>query len=80
MKIRCVVSCRRFDGVPDFYFCIVECTPTQFYAGDHYDAAQAKAREEGYEDCQVVYDQNDGPNWLFDHFVWESASTVKVGN
>jgi hypothetical protein len=70
MEIKCVVACRNASGESDFYFCKVECSE------DHYELAEDSAREEGYEGPMVVFDENDGPDFLFDHFVWESASVV----
>lgn len=75
MKIKCVVACRNAEGVSDFYFCIVECNQEEYDVGKHYDIAENAALENGYEGPFVTYDENDGPNWLFDHFVWKSATT-----
>ncbi|NDD54932.1 hypothetical protein EBZ39_13890 [bacterium] len=76
MTVRCVVACRNAEGTPDFYFCRVECTEKQYDVGMHYDVAEEQARDEGYEGPMVVYDENDGPEFLFEHFTWESASVV----
>jgi len=76
MEIKCVVACRNAEGASDFYFCKVECSEEQYDVGDHYELAEDWAREEGYEGPMVVFDENDGPDFLFDHFVWESASVV----
>ena len=74
MIINCVVACRNCEGVPDFFFCKAECSQEEYDVGKHYDIAEDAAREEGYEGSFVVYDENDGPDWLFDNFVWKSAS------
>jgi hypothetical protein len=76
MEIKCVVACRNASGESDFYFCKVECSEEQYDVGDHYELAEDSAREEGYEGPMVVFDENDGPDFLFDHFVWESESVV----
>lgn len=76
MEIKCVVACRNASGESDFYFCKVECSEEQYDVGDHYELAEDSAREEGYEGPMVAFDENDGPDFLFDHFVWESASVV----
>lgn len=76
MDIKCVVACRNADGASDFYFCVVRCKQAQYDVGDHYNMAENQAWDEGYEGPMVVFDENDGPNFLFDHFVWESATTV----
>jgi hypothetical protein len=77
MRTKCVVACTNAEGCPDFYFCTVECSGSDYDAGRHYDAARKSARDEGYEGEMVVFDENDGPDFLFNHFVWESATTVK---
>jgi hypothetical protein len=74
MEIKCVVACRNASGESDFFFCKVECSQNQYDVGDHYDIAEDAARDEGYDGPMVVFDENDGPDFLFDHFVWESAT------
>lgn len=76
MQIKCVVASTNANGSPDFYFCTVQCSEHDYDAGRHYDIARKSAREEGYEGEMVVFDEYDGPSFLFDHFVWESASIV----
>jgi len=76
MTIKCVVACRNAEGASDFYFCKVECSQDEYDVGKHYEIAEEQAADEGYEGPMVVFDENDGPNFLFDHFVWESATTV----
>lgn len=72
--VKCVVACRNAEGSSDFYFCKVECDENQHDLGYHYEVAEEMAVADGYEGPYVVFDENDGPSWLFDHFVWESAS------
>jgi hypothetical protein len=76
MEIKCVVACRNAEGSSDFYFCKVECSQEEYDYGDHYDKAEDAARDDGYEGPMVAFDENDGPDFLFDNFVWESASVV----
>jgi hypothetical protein len=71
MQIKCVVSCRDANGTPSFFSCVVSCTQAQYDDGDHYSAAALLANENGYEGVGLVYDQNDGPPWLFAHFPWD---------
>ena len=75
MIIKCVVACTSTEG-PDFYFCKVACTQEEYDTGVHYEVAEAAAEEDGYDRTMVTFDENDGPEWLFEHFVWASASTV----
>lgn len=75
--IRCVVACTNASGEPDFYFCKVRCSPEELDIGHHYDLAEERATQEGYGGSMTVFDENDGPAWLFDHFVWDSASVVE---
>lgn len=67
MRIRCVVAALDSSGVPSFASCRVECTEEDYAEGKHYEAAEALAQELGYEP-QLVYDERDGPQWLFEHF------------
>ena len=78
MRIKCVVAGTNANGSPDFYFCTVECSEGDYNEGRHYDVARRSARDEGYEGEMVVFDEHDGPDFLFNHFVWESASTVQA--
>jgi hypothetical protein len=78
MKIKCVIATTTASGSPYFDFCIVECTQAQYDLGQHYDSAEDYACEEGYEGDMIVYDENDGPKFLFDHFAWDSAYLVTV--
>ena len=82
MLINCVVAATNASGEPDFYFVKVRCSRDQYCGEDggaHYDAAKTAARDKGYEGEMVVFDENDGPRWLFEHLVWASASTVVIG-
>lgn len=76
MEIKCVVACHNASGEPDLYFVKVSCSDAEYDCGEHYEKAEEAAHEEGYSGPMVVFDENDGPNSLFDMFVWESASTV----
>lgn len=67
MKIRCVVSCVTADGTPSFFPCEVEVTQEEYNNGSHYDMAKDMAFEADFEQCGVVYDENDGPTFLFAH-------------
>lgn len=73
--IKCVVACHNASGEPDFYFCVVDCSAAERDDGVHYDVAEYAAGENGYEHAMVIFDEQDGPRWLFEHFVWESAET-----
>lgn len=76
MEIRCVVACTQSDGVPGFYICKVIVGGEGYDEGVHYDAAKEKAEAERYDGPMVVYDENDGPAWLFDHFGWDDVDCV----
>ena len=76
--IKCAIAAMNLAGDPDFFFCIVKCSQEQYYNGEHYDRAKAEAKELSYEGEMVVFDENDGPKWLFEHFDWKSASIVTV--
>ncbi len=67
MKIRCAVACQGGNG-PLFYFCTVKCTQDEYKNGDHYDRAEMAAVDDGWDGPAVVFDENDGPDWLFAQF------------
>lgn len=79
MIVRCVVAGNGMNG-PDFYFCKIECTQEEYDNGEHYKlAAEAALVAEAYDpDNAVVFDEHDGPVWLFEHFVWSTASVFCV--
>lgn len=75
MIVKCVVACFNAAGEPDFYFCKVDATEQKYKDGEHYEMAEESAKRFGYDGPYVAFDEKDGPSWLFDHFVWESATT-----
>lgn len=78
MIVKCVVAGNNFEG-PNFYFCNIECTQEEYDNDDHYDTAITAAEAEGYDsDSIVVFDEFDGPAWLFEHFVWSTADLFCV--
>jgi len=70
VKIKCVVACRDAGGTPTFYPCVVTTTREGYDNGDHYDVAVEEANEDGYAvgPHALVYDEYDGPAFLFRHF------------
>ena len=77
MIVKCVVACMTTDGA-DFYFCKVRCSEQDYDNGEHYEIAEAAAENKGNDRPMVTYDENDGPDWLFDPFDWDSASFVSA--
>jgi hypothetical protein len=75
MIIKCVVACMRTEGA-DFYFCKIQCAQYEYDNGTHYDMAEMAADTDGYDSPMVTFDENDGPDWLFEHFVWDSATVI----
>jgi hypothetical protein len=73
VEIQCVVACRGADGVPTFFACKVKCSQDAYDNGEHYEAAEGLASEMGYEDPFLVYDENDGPEWLHERFRGENV-------
>jgi hypothetical protein len=65
MSVKCVVSCRDANGTPSLFVCTVAVSQEQYAASEHYDLAAEKAEQEGYEDAGLVYDEDDGPRFLF---------------
>lgn len=74
MKIKCIVAAINASGSPDLFFTIVECSQSEYDNGDHYDMADLKAEQEGYEP-KLVFDENDpGGQAMLDLFDWDSLS------
>lgn len=81
MIVRVVIAGTNGNGDPDFYFCKVDAPEDAIAEGDHYVAARIQAQTDGYEGEMVAFDEDDirdGPKFLLDQFVWDSATTVKV--
>jgi hypothetical protein len=76
---RCVVACYNAAGVPDLVAYRVKCLSMEFVHGDHYMAAQEQAENDGYDTPAVVFDDKDGPDWMFAAFNWFEAPLVEVG-
>lgn len=76
MIVKCVVAATSGGVGPDFYFCKVECEQAEYDIGEHYELAEAAAAAEGYARPMVVFDEHDGPEWLFLNFDWSKAATV----
>jgi hypothetical protein len=74
MIVKCVVACHNAQGEPDFFFVKIQCSEDEYESGTHYERAKIIAIEEGYEGEFVVFDESDGPLWLFQKFNWKSAS------
>jgi hypothetical protein len=79
LKVTCVVACSDSSGVPSFFRTQVQCTKDDLNNGRHYDVAKAKARESCYSGDMVVFDENDGPQWLFDHMCEYRVHVNNIG-
>ena len=77
---KCVVATYNSVGEADFYFVIVRCSDDAYDAGDHYDVVIEAAKENGYEGQFVTFDDDGSYDWLFERFVWESASVIEIYN
>lgn len=64
MNIKCVVTCLNASGVPDLHPVLVTCTQEQYDEGEHYEHAKDNATLDGYENCGLVYDENDYPKLI----------------
>jgi hypothetical protein len=76
--IRCVVAASDGPDGPVLVAVDVSCTQEQYDDGDHYDAASAWAQEHRYTGRLVVFDENDGPDWLFAGRPTRGVATVTV--
>lgn len=78
-EIKCVVACGYAGDGPGFVPVRIRCTRDQYDNGDHYEAAKAVAREADAEGPFVVFDEHDGPAWLFQQFKWDATVHDVVG-
>ncbi len=76
-NVQCVVACVDANGASAFYPHVVEITQGEYDDGDHYAIAKDAAEAAGYEKPMLVYDQNDGPEWLFKQF-WPDGPIQKI--
>lgn len=74
--IKCIVAGRNADGEPDLYFVIVEATEEQIENGEHYDAANANAYNNGYEPFLVYDEECSAGRAMLPLFAWESATVI----
>lgn len=70
MLVKCVVTCRDSNGTPTFYPVRINCPEGEYREGGHYDGAREAAEDANYQDPGLVYDEFDGPAWLFQQFDW----------
>lgn len=73
--IKCVVACHGGDG-PTFCYVVVNCTQEQYDDGQHYEVAKDHARDMNFDGPMVVYDEHDGPDWLFASNEWHGMTPV----
>jgi hypothetical protein len=73
-----MVAAINANGDSDFYFVKVDCTEEQYNLGEHYEAAENKAEEEGY-DPKLTFDEFESAGKaILEHFEWDAATTVIV--
>ena len=78
MRIKCVIAGHGLNG-PDLGFVIVECTQDDYDAGAHYEVAAEWAETDLDLDIpRVVFDEHDHPQFLFEHFAWETATVIDL--
>lgn len=69
VKVRCVVPVLvgGRDGKPGFFPCVLELVEP-IRGHDVQEAAQEEAKEAGHEVGDIIYEEKDGPDFLFKHF------------
>lgn len=72
MIIKCVVAAMTDDG-PAFFACKIKCAQSTYDNGEHYELAESAADDDGYDRPMLTFDENDGPDWLFDQFEWDEV-------
>jgi hypothetical protein len=59
-----VTACMRSDGLPDFALTEVQVSPEEYQNGAHYDRAEARLVERGYEEPFVHFEELEAPAFL----------------
>jgi hypothetical protein len=78
MIIKCIVAVVNSNGEPDLFFVKVDATQSEIDEGEHYNAAEIYAKDQGHEP-HLAYDENDrAGNAMLPLFVWETASIVGI--
>jgi hypothetical protein len=72
-----VIALTNFNEDADFVFVKIEGTQEQYEDGEFYETAKTFAKQFGLGEM-VVYNEDDPPKFLFDHFEWDTASIVPV--
>lgn len=64
LQMRCLVACRRSDGMPTMVPVVIHCSQVQADNGEHYDAAIDYADSQKYETnaWTLVADHYDCPD------------------
>src|SRR6188768_571911 len=77
-EIKCVVSCQAADGRPSFCLVRIRCTQKQYDDGVHYAAAREACDAQEHTNIGLVYDEDDGPEWLHRQFDWSRVDVRSV--
>ncbi len=78
MIVKCVTAGTTARGQPGLHLCKVQCDGDQYAEGEHYVAAREQAEGDGHEGEMVVFDEKDGPDFLFHYFDWDTVITVRI--
>ncbi len=65
-KLKCVVACADARGMALFHATTFHCTEAQYRTGNHKEQAKLNAMAAGYTGAMVVFDERDGPAFLFE--------------
>ncbi len=80
MLIKCAVAGIDPNGNADIWFVTVQCTEEQRDLGEHLEAAEEHAEENGYEGPFVTFDEEDPimKYALMGVFEWETSSIKDI--
>lgn len=76
-QYKMAVACENSNGEPDFFFCIVECSESDYEEGFHYDVANEEAEKAGYSP-KLAYDEKDRGKAIMGLFEWKTASVFTI--
>jgi hypothetical protein len=77
--IKCIVACVNANGEADVLQLKIHCNQDQIDLGQHYDAAQNEAMDQGYEAPMIIMDENEaGGKFLVPLLKWDDVTTVEA--
>lgn len=78
LNMKFVVACIDANGKPALVPCAREVSRLEYVAGDHYDQVKHYLDGLGYEQPMTIFDERDGPAWLFEQLFPKAKKKAKA--